>query len=679
MRNQKFCFRHFTRKGYGIFASLGKEIKIGVLAATCSLVVMVPQKGFANTPSDTTQAMKLDEVEVVAERPELFADLLRATTVLNREEIEAAPVQNLQDLLEFTGAVDIRQRGVNGAQADISLRGSSADQVLVLLNGINITDVQTGHYNLNIPVDLSAVERIEILQGSGSRMLGTAAFGGAINIVTGTEKRSGVNLGVATGEYGYSYQNANASYWHTNATHSVSTTSLSLSRQRSSGYIENTDFDAANIYLQHSYDSKKMGKLQLQLGMQDKGVGANNFYYPVGFGASEYEWGRTFLATLSWRKAFSDKIGIAAQAYWRELNNRYEAYRDFINAPVSYTEHNYHRTDLTGGQLKLERRSAHDKTTVGVDIRNEHILSTKLGDPLASSRPVLFAPDSICFAFGKNRLQTTVFTDEVLYLGKLTFAAGIALNYSGDYGTNFSGGIDVDYRFSNALSLFCNANRAFRFPTFTDLYYSTDESHTADPNLKPEHATTLEAGAKYNKGGFRLKTDVYYRIGTDIIDWMRPFASAENPSPKWQGAQGDINTLGADVALRYDFRKSFLKNAGFSYSFITQDKDQIAGYDSRYAMDYLRHKIVFELQHWLYKNLSLHWNVLWQDRNGDYTLNEQRKEYKPFFLFDARLAWDSERVNVFADFNNIFDKEYADFGGIIQCGRSIRTGIRVKL
>jgi len=108
----------------------------------------------------------------------------RVLTVVDRKAIQQMPVQNIDELLESISGIDIRQRGVGGTQSDISIRGGSFDQVLVLLNGVNITDPQTGHYNLDIPVDLSDIVRVELLQGSAARVYGPNAFSGAINIVT---------------------------------------------------------------------------------------------------------------------------------------------------------------------------------------------------------------------------------------------------------------------------------------------------------------------------------------------------------------------------------------------------------------------------------------------------------------------------------------------------------------
>ena len=73
---------------------------------------------------------------------------------------------------------------MHGVQADIQVRGGTFDEVMILLNGVNITDPQTGHFNLDLPVELTSIERIEILHGSGARIYGANAYKGVINIIT---------------------------------------------------------------------------------------------------------------------------------------------------------------------------------------------------------------------------------------------------------------------------------------------------------------------------------------------------------------------------------------------------------------------------------------------------------------------------------------------------------------
>jgi len=148
-----------------------------------------------------TVGVNLNTVNVNAYRNKLYSEMGRIVTVLDKQDIQRSAVQSIDQLLDYVAGVDIRQRGVNTTQADISIRGGSFDQVLVLLNGINITDPQTGHFNLDLPINISDVNRIEILQGSASRVLGPNAFSGAINIITDSYDSKKLNAEFTGGSY----------------------------------------------------------------------------------------------------------------------------------------------------------------------------------------------------------------------------------------------------------------------------------------------------------------------------------------------------------------------------------------------------------------------------------------------------------------------------------------------
>ena len=138
--------------------------------------------------------VNLSELQVNAAAKKLYSEMGRILTVIDKTEIKRSAVQSIDQLLDYVSGIDIRQRGKNSTQADISVRGGSFDQVLVMLNGVNITDPQTGHYNLDIPLNLADISRIEILEGSSTRVLGPNAFSGAINIVTENSDRKSTRL-----------------------------------------------------------------------------------------------------------------------------------------------------------------------------------------------------------------------------------------------------------------------------------------------------------------------------------------------------------------------------------------------------------------------------------------------------------------------------------------------------
>jgi iron complex outermembrane receptor protein len=685
-------FKKFQRKSYAIFNSLKQVVHIAVLPVAC-LTFAPTSNVLAQTSEMKSIEHNLQGVDVLGQKPsELTGRVSGVLFVIDRAEIAAAPVQSLQDLLEYVGSVDVRQRGGNGVQADVSIRGGSFDQVLILLNGVNITDPQTGHYSLDVPINLSDISRIEVLQGSGSRVLGATPFSGAINIITGEANKTEANVQVAAGDHGYVSQGASAT-----VVSKSFTTFASASREQSDGYMANTDFDLINAYLQSVYSSEKIGKIQFQFGFQDKAYGANSFY-SLAF-PDQYEKTKTFFSSLGWDKKINKNNSVSVQSYWREHLDEFELFREgagfynrtsdnyYVNgtdtakymkgnyAPYNYYHGpNYHQTDVVGAAAKFVHLSTFGKSTVGVDFRDEHIFSNVLGNLMATTRQVPFQPSYAVFTDQKNRALASVFADQAVYFDKFSFAAGADLNHSNDFGTNFSGGADANYSISSQLSLYANVNQAFRLPTFTDLYYQSP-IQVANPDLKPERSTVFESGLKYQNEGLRINSDVYYRIGKNVIDWVKM-----PDSTKWVSRNyTDVRALGADFSADYFFKNSFFKKIQVAYSFLHLNKD--AGvYESMYALDYLKNKVNVGINHRVYKNISLNWNLMYQDRAGSYTdAMNNTVGYKPFFLADCRLEWSKNKVAIFADVNNIFDKQYADYGGLIQPGRWVRTGIRVKI
>jgi iron complex outermembrane receptor protein len=146
----------------------------------------------------------LDEVVVSSPRLDvLFSDDSKSVTVITADQIADTPVSNLVDLLRFQAGIDIRRQGIEGAQADVYLRGGTFDQVLLLIDGIRVDDPQTGHHTLNSALPLEVIERIEIVKGPAARIYGQNALTGAINIVTKKEGKKGATLSARQGSFSY--------------------------------------------------------------------------------------------------------------------------------------------------------------------------------------------------------------------------------------------------------------------------------------------------------------------------------------------------------------------------------------------------------------------------------------------------------------------------------------------
>ena len=587
----------------------------------------------------------------------------RVLTVVDKAQIARMPVQSIDQLLDYVAGLDIRQRGTDGTQADISVRGGSFDQVLVLLNGVNITDPQTGHFNLDIPLNLSDVSRVEILEGSSARVLGPNAFSGAINIVTENVEKHALNAELVAGSFNYYSQSVSGSLG-TDRFH----TFASISHKSSSGYSTNTGFDLSSAFIQSAYNTLNAGKFDLQLATQLKELGASGFY-SLAF-PNQYENSKTFLAALNWTLA-KGRFEYTAQAYWREHHDRFEL--DF-KKPAGW---NYHLTDVTGGKAAVAYRTQLGKTTLGVDLRNEHIFSNVLGTPIDSMRAPM--ETNGFFTHAANRLLSTGYIDQTLNLNRWYFSLGAASTYTNSFGLNTFGGLDIAYSLNDEVRVFADANSAVRLPTFTDLYY-VGPQHTANPDLKPENSQTIEIGTKIVKPDWKLDVAGYYRMGQNIIDWVKL-----TPTANWVSENlTNVNALGADVSFEYIFHQSFLSKIGINYSYLQSDKSA-NNFISKYALDYLKHKVVLIIDHAVLNNLAASWHVGYYDRTGNYDANKVYgapsviKNFTPYFMLDGRLSWTQKKFDVFAGLNNILNTTYADYGGLTQPGVNVNIGVRLKL
>ncbi|MBN1250893.1 MAG: TonB-dependent receptor, partial [Bacteroidales bacterium] len=282
--NVELYFNKWSRKKNSAFLSLNKIIKISVL--TISYFMLNAFTTFAQT--DT---IKIDEIKVSAYRsPILFSEASRTITIINKNEISSSPASSFSEILKMNTNVDIRERGVYGTQSDINLRGGSFSQNLILINGIRFNDSQTGHFQLNLPIEINDIERIEILKGSGSRVFGNNAFSGAINIITSNENTQNLKLSLFTGE-----NQLFGGYISSNFSIKNYSNYISISKKISDGYKENTDFDISNIFYSGNLKFNS-SSIQFQTGYLDKSFGANSFYTPVY--PNQFEQNKTTFANL---------------------------------------------------------------------------------------------------------------------------------------------------------------------------------------------------------------------------------------------------------------------------------------------------------------------------------------------------------------------------------------------
>ena len=162
-------------------------------------------------PGTPQQSNRKDTIVVTATyEPAPLEELDRSVDIIDVSDSPAL-FRNWADALRLDSSIDLRQRAP-GTQADLSIRGSSFGQTLVLVDGFRVNDAQSGHHNLDLPIPFESIERIEVLHGSGSTLYGSDAVGGAVNFITASPEASEISFGAAGGNFGTNTQNGSASY-----------------------------------------------------------------------------------------------------------------------------------------------------------------------------------------------------------------------------------------------------------------------------------------------------------------------------------------------------------------------------------------------------------------------------------------------------------------------------------
>ena len=588
----------------------------------------------------------------------------KIVTVISRDDIQRAEASSINDILKLATGVDVRQRGGFGVQTDISINGGTFDQITILLNGVNMSSPQTGHNAADFPVSLSDIERIEVLEGASARVFGSSAFNGAINIVTRTDKESSVRVSAEGGSFGTFGGDAGLSLRTGN-----------VSQQLSGGYTQsdggtiNSDFKRRRMYYMGALESRYVN-LSWQGGLSSQDYGASTFY-SARFN-NQWEATRRFMASaLADVRPFADeRLVFSPSVYWHRDVDHYQLTRGKEGAQNG---ENYHRMDVYGAALNAHASWLLGKTAVGVDLRKEHILSTAYGTLLDESEWTAIHGSDRHYDHRGDRTNTSVFLEHNVILGGFTLSAGVLANRNTglDNRFRFYPGVDISYRPSDNWKFYASWNKALRVPTFTDLYTS-NSAQQGDPNLSPERNSTFKIGTRYRTRGVEAVLSGFYSEGKNIIDWVYPTAE----SRKYQAMNiGKLDNMGysADVTLNMDelVPGSFITRVKAGYAFIHQKHEtdrEIFG--SLYALEYLRHKATFQLDHRIWSRLSASWAVRWQQRMNNYS---------PYTKVDVKLMWTAPSYSLYVKADNITCHRYYDLGAVRQPGLWIMAGGSVRI
>jgi len=608
-----------------------------------SLLLLLFAPGILFAQKDTTQIIPIDEVIIHENRIRIpLSQKPSGLIVIDSLTNYRYANQSIIDILSDVAGVDVRQRASNGIQSDVGIRGSSFDQVLVLINGIKISDPQTGHHSFNLPVDIEDVERIEIYKGPSARVFGQNAFAGAINIITKAPSDKYVRLQVVGGDFGLAGGTIS-----TSVPGKKMNNYFSVSHDLSSGYKYNTDYKITNVFYQSEINTSH-GKIGLLSGFSSRKFGANGFYSSADF-QDQYENIQTSLVAIDFKPDIRNRmLKLSNRVYWRRNSDEYL----FLRYDPSYYR-NLHVTNIAGLDVNLSWQSKFGVTGIGIDMNIPWITSNRLGD--------------------RNRYEGTVFVDQrITFLnGKLSLSPGIQINIFSGFKNNILPGIDIGYSVNPSLLAFFNSGYTFRVPTYTDLYYE-DPGNSSNPELQPEYAFSNEMGVKtVNINGLTLQASYFFRKNFNLIDRVKDTAN-----DKWKPENiGEVKMNGLDINLNIMPAKLlsnsnlFIKRFDIGYTFIQSEIARDISAISIFSLENLRNQLAIGAEFQYFKHFYHSLNLKYNDRVNmtDYT------------LVNTRLGWQNRHLNIYFDVTNAFNVTYKETSFATLPGRWIKIGLSYKL
>jgi iron complex outermembrane receptor protein len=416
------------------------------------------------------------ETEVVASR---VADDPAATgrreVILSREEIAALPVQTLQEVLAVLPGLALSRRGARGAQGDLNLRGSTFEQVAVLVNGVRVNNPQTGHHHLDLFIPAAAIERVEVLYGPGSAVHGPDAFGGAINIVTGPPQaqafvRVGANHLTGGGLAGAA---ANG-LWG------------AVEREVHTGFRDDTEAWVNQLATGWSWHRDR-ASYSLTMTAGKRKLGAWSFYSTRFPNQREETAGE--LVTFKMEQPLG-RLDLAVAL-------RLDRHRDLFvldrERPDWYR--NRHQTRGLLADVVLTGITAGFSWAVGAELARDEIDSSNLGR--------------------HHQVRSAAFLELGRSWDRLSAGLQVRVDQDRRWGSVSTVAAGGSWQAGRHLSLRLHHGESFRSPSFTDLYY-TSPATMGNPELEPERGYTTEVGI----GGSCWSLTLFRRRADPVIDFV---------------------------------------------------------------------------------------------------------------------------------------------------------------
>ena len=621
------------------------EDRLAGLRDSCfGIVLLLTLPAIAQDASPSSDNKKINPTSETIVVTGTFApsprnELDRSVTVVGTDS-QSGLYNNWVDLVELVPSVDLRQRGPNNIQGDLSIRGSGFGETLVLLDGFHMDDAQSGHHDMDLPVPTMAVDRIEVLRGAGSALYGSDAMAGSVNVITARPEHSDVRVGAGVGNFGVNQQYGSAALvWN------KIDAQIDADRDFSSGFRPDRDYRSATFFDRTGFETRA-GRSLLLFAYGDKPYGADQFYGPFN------SWERT----KSWFAAYKQDLGSKT-----EFDFAFRRHTDefvlFRNNPSIYENNHIDRSWQTA--LRHHEQISQNSTLFfGAEGIHENIDSNNLGI--------------------HDRSRGAVYLDyDVRALKRFSFSAAAREEiFSSSHG-EFNPTLAAGAWLTSTLKLKGSVSRAFRVPSYTDWEYH-DPANFGNPLLGPEQAWDYEGGLLWVPNRrWKSELTVFQRRDGNVIDYVTrvctsisadqvpPGATCSPAIPNVYHAENlqHLNFTGVEGSV--DLRLAHEQQVEIAYTYLYGAQKTLTGLQTKYAFDYPSHDAV----------------LTWKGKlPGRFTARTRlgvvdRYHTDPYALWDLAVVREFNHIAAHLAFANISDTQYQEVPGVIMAGRSMVFGL----
>lgn len=582
-------------------------------------------------------------------------------TVYSGEELKKTGANDVANALKYKAGVYFTQMGPHDqswitGNSTLSLRGVKGG-TLVLINGVPASFNNASHLDM---MNLDTVEKVEVVKGGGAVLYGSEAYGGVINVITKDSYKSSVH--VAVGNKGQRDYSAN-----------IGAGKLGVSFGRNemgetgilSEKIATKNVFGTNIPYYMGYGDSKKDHIGVSYKFDDNlqfNYMFNKKKYTMNYLSANEEIVQHFMYDDREHFAqmhFDDKKGLEATAYYNERSIRNPDYWAVTPNVLEWERSNHKHY---GADVKKVWENEDDKILVGINTKRELYIN----ENQKFKYPTNNLKDYACFGtFALNGYSLYGQYDH-----KLSDATNLVLSMREDLVRSDAGNYDaflpqlqVLTKLDSENSLYANAGRSFRMPTFRQLYYSSGMI-ASNPDLKPEYGWNYEAGYKHDNGKEQFKAAVFH---IDLDDQITN-RKVNGLSQSYNAAK--YKNTGIELSYTNQLDENLTWTVGGIYSKPQNKttntapwKDVLGKYQVMTSIDYQHDKT----------NASLNLSYM-----GGRVNNNKQTDVKPILLSNLHVGHEVfANATLTLDINNIFNRrDLTDPDGLYYTqGRTFLVGL----